>query len=920
MSDRPPSVPLPVVGRARERAELAAATDPDRPDGTVTVLRGEPGSGKTTLLDEVAGATSRAVLRTAGVDGDAVLPFAALADLLLPILRHTDGLPAVQREALEIALALRGGDVGSPLAVSAAALGVLAGAADVRPLLLVVDDFAWIDPPSQQVLLFVARRLAPERIALLLGVRDEMPVDPAIWRLPTIALGPLSADESRELVRTLPVRTSPAVLETIVERCGGNPLAVVETARTAGPDLLAAAATLPPGSALERAWSAAIDGLPAATRSAMAVLALSRSPRRDDVEPVLADLGLGAEDLLPAERRRLVHRDDEEMCLRHDLLRPLLATRTSRELRRQVLRGLARHAPRDVAVWYLAESTEAPDDDVAERLVEAATSARRRSALQAAARAWARAADFTADPVTRADRLLTAATDAAVAGSSTLAASWCEQALGLRHDPEFAADVELVRTRALSWLDPARAVDGAIRAADAVLPHDRARAARLFVEAAVPLTMTGRLREMEAVADRARTAGDDTPMGLATVGHAYALVGRWTDAGPLLDRLVAGAADTDPVWDAQALTVGAQAACFLERFDEAGRLFGAVTATARQVGAPLVLAFALTAHAEIDWWAGRWSAAYADVTEAVEWADELGQAGSRAFGATLLARLDGARGDVASCRAHADAALQGAGPLGIASIGVYAAAALGAGALAAGEPATAAAHLARARRLSDEMGTACATSVPFAGDLVDAMVRSGDRAGAEAAVAWVARDAGRTGAAYSTAIAARGRGLLADDPDDAEVWFATAREAHDRLDAPFEQARTVLAHAEARRRWRRPGAARPLLLDAEATFSGLGARPWVERVRLELAATGHRASGEAPEETTSLGALTPQEFQIARGIADGLSNVEVAAALFVSRKTVEAHLTRIYRKLGVRSRTELATEFTRRRRLPEGTP
>ncbi|MFC5140695.1 LuxR C-terminal-related transcriptional regulator [Actinomycetospora rhizophila] len=920
MSERPPSAPPQVVGRARERAQLAAATGAHRPDGTVTVLLGEPGSGKTTLLDEIADATSRTVLRTAGVEGEAVLPFAGLADLLLPVLAHADELPGVQREALEIALALRAGDVGSPLAVSAAALGVLAAAADARPLLLVVDDFPWIDPPSQQVLLFVARRLAPERIALLLGVRDEVPVDPAIWRLPTIALGPLSADESRELVRTLPVRTSPAVLETIVERCGGNPLAVVETARTAGPDLLDAAATLPPGSALERAWSAAIDGLPATTRSALAVLALSHSTRRDELEPVLGDLGLAADDLLPAERRRLVARDEDQVCLRHDLLRPLVAARTSRDLRRRVLRGLARHAPRDVAVWYLAESTEAPDDDVAERLVEAATSARRRSALQAAARAWARAADFTAGPVARADRLLTAATDAAIAGSSTLAASWCEQALALRHDPGFAADVELVRTRALSWLDPAGAIDGAIRAADAVLPHDRARAARLFVEAAIPLTMTGRLREMEAVADRARTAGDDTLNGLATISHSYALVGRWADAGPLLDELVARAADADPLWDAQALIAGAQGACFLERFDDAARLFGAVTSTARQVGAPLVLAFALTCHAEIDWWAGRWSAASADVTEAVEWADELGQAGSRAFGATLLARLAGARGDVAACRAHAEAALQGAGPLGIASMKVYAAAALGAGALAAGEPATAAAHLARARRLSDEMGTACATSVPFAGDLVDAMVRTGDRAGAESAVAWVARDAERTGSAYAAAITARGRGLLADDADDAERWFATAHDAHARLDAPYEHARTVLAHAEVRRRWRRPGAARPLLLDAEATFSGLGARPWVERVRLELAATGHRASGEVPDESTSLETLTPQEFQIARGVADGQSNVEVAAALFVSRKTVEAHLTRIYRKLGVRSRTELATEFTRRRRLPEGTP
>ncbi|MEJ2887889.1 helix-turn-helix transcriptional regulator [Actinomycetospora aeridis] len=920
MSDRPSAASWPVIGRAAEREELAVLADPVHPDGTVTVLRGEPGSGKTTLLEEVAGSTARRVLRTAGVEGEAVPPFAALADLLLPVLEHAVELPAVQREALEIALALRAGTVGSPLAVSAAALGVLAAAADDRPLLVIVDDFPWIDGPSQQVLLFVARRLAPERITLLLGVRDEVPVDPAVWRLPTIALGPLTADESRELVRTLPVRTSPAVLETIVERCAGNPLAVVETARTAGPDLLDAA--LPPGSTLERAWSAAIDGLPTTTRSALAVLALSHSTRRDELEPALAELGLGAEDLVAAERRRLVHRDDEHLSLRHDLLRPLIAARTSRDLRRRALRGLARHAPPDVAVWYLAESTEAPDDDVAARLVEAAGSARRRSALDAAGRAWARAADFTADPGLRAERLLVAATDAALAGAATLADARCDQALALRDDPAFVADVETVRTRALSWLDPARAVDGAVRAADAVLAADPSRAARLYVEAATPLTMTGRLHEMETVVDRARAAGDDTLVGLATASHSWALVGRWADAHPLVDELVARAADADPLWDAQGLAAGAQSARFLERFDDARRLLGPVATTARQVGAPLILSYALTVRAELDGWAGRWPAALADLGEALEWADELGQAGSHAFGATLLARLEAARGDIASCRAHAESALQAAGPLGVASMQVYAAAALGAGALAAGEPATAAAHLARARRASDEMGAACATSVPFAGDLVDATARAGDRAAAESAVAWVAENAERTGSAYAEATAARGRGLLAESAEDAERWFAVAHAAHERLDAPYERARTVLAHAEVRRRWRRPGAARPLLLDAEATFAGLGARPWLERTRLELAATGLRSSEAADEHASvaSLDVLTPQEFQIARGVAEGLSNVEAASALFVSRKTVEAHLTRIYRKLGVRSRTELAAEFTRRRRTPEGTP
>ncbi|HWN28128.1 MAG TPA: helix-turn-helix transcriptional regulator, partial [Actinomycetospora sp.] len=762
-------------------------------------------------------------------------------------------------------------------------------------------------------------RLESERIALLLGVRDEVPVPPAIWRLPTIALGPLSGEESRELIRALPVRTSPAVLEAIVERCGGNPLAVVETARTAGPDVLDAATALPAGSTLERTWAAAVDGLPAGTRAALAVLALSRSTRRDELEPVLTELGLTVEDLTAAERRRLVHRDGDALCLRHDLLRPLLVARTPRDLIRRVLRGLARHAPPDVAVWYLAESADAPDDDVAARLDEAADTARRRSALLVGARARARAADFTADPATRAGRLLAAATDASVSGAAALAVTWCEQALTVHDDPVFAADVAVVRARALVWLDPARAVDGALRAAEAVVRRDPGRAGQLYAEAMSALTMTGRLREVEAVADRAPADGG-TLVGLAGAAHAHALVGRWREAHARLDELVARAGSADPVWDAQPLVMGAQAACFLERLDDARRLLGSVPTTARQLGAPLLLAFALGVSAEADWWAGRWATAYADATEGVAWADELGQIPTRAFGTTFLARVEGVRGDAAACRAHAEAALQASAPLGVDSLRPYAAAALGAGALAAGEPRTASAHLARARRSYDEQGVVCATAVPFAGDLVDATVRAGDRAAAEDAVAWVAALAERTGSAYAEAMAARGRGLLADDHDEAEEEFAAAHRAHERFVAPYERARTVLAHAEVRRRWRRPGAARPLLLDAEGTFAALGAHPWTERARRELAATGHRPTGETAPDAASLEVLTPQEFQIARGVADGMSNVEVAAALFVSRKTVEAHLTRVYRKLGVRSRTELATEFTRRRQLVEGSP
>jgi DNA-binding CsgD family transcriptional regulator len=194
--------------------------------------------------------------------------------------------------------------------------------------------------------------------------------------------------------------------------------------------------------------------------------------------------------------------------------------------------------------------------------------------------------------------------------------------------------------------------------------------------------------------------------------------------------------------------------------------------------------------------------------------------------------------------------------------------------------------------------------VPFAGDLAEALARAGAVARARQVLTWLEERAGATGLAYPRAAAARARGILAEDPDEAGAWFARARSAHQDQPMPFEQARTLLCEGEALRRARRPAASRRPLFRALTVFNGLGAEPWAARAMTELAAAGGRArNGTSP---SALDSLSPQELQVARAVGQGLNNIEAAAALFVSRKTVEAHLTRAYRKLGVRSRTELA--------------
>ncbi|MEJ2867159.1 LuxR family transcriptional regulator [Actinomycetospora sp. OC33-EN08] len=902
---RPTEVDDPLA-RRREIALLTRDVHAAREGGVVRLVRGEPGSGKTTLVEHVAAVSGRRVVRARAAPGESALPFAVAADLLLPLRPSFGALPAVQREALEVSLSLRPGSAGSPLTVCTAALGALAAAAERSPLLVLVDDFPWADAASRRLLLFVAHRLAPERLALLLTGRDEVPDDPDTAGLPTLDLGPLPRDEARGLARSVAPHAHEGAVEDLVDRAQGNPLALVETAR----ELAGTAGSPSPG--LHRTWDAALDAVPAGTAESLAVLALGRDTGRAALEPVLADLGLAITDLAPAVARRLVVVGKDEIVLRHGLLRTAILARTALDRRAAILERLAAHTDEHLAVWYTAGATTGVDDALADRLAEAARRARDRAAPLDAAHAWTRAAGLTSDTTVRTRRLLQAAVDAQLGGRNDLARARCEEGLRLTPPPELAADLELVRTRCLMWLGrPRAAVAGAVRASDAVMAHDPGRAVALRAEAALPCALTGDVRRMVALAhevrDVASGATGAVPPGVSTlVGYAEALAGRLAAARSALDEATWVLPPADPRRDGHAVATHALALHFAERPRRARELVDQVVDTARTAGAPVLLAFALLVRAETESAAGQWAEACADASEGAAWAEEFDQVASRALAALVLARIDAARGDSASCRRRVDGALAAAGPQGFDSITVYAAAALGADALARGEAETAVAHLDTARTLCDDHGMANPVVVPFVADLVEAHVHVGDRDGAAEALDWIDS---RSDAGLAVAVGAAARGQLAEHPDEAEAAFALAYTRLDPLDRPFEHARTLLAHAATRRRWRRAVPARPLLLEAHTRFTALGARPWAERARVELAATGHRT---APDPATGGDGLTPQEFQVARFVSEGRNNVETAAALFVSRKTVEAHLTRVYRKLGVRSRKELVAALRAR--------
>jgi DNA-binding CsgD family transcriptional regulator len=274
----------------------------------------------------------------------------------------------------------------------------------------------------------------------------------------------------------------------------------------------------------------------------------------------------------------------------------------------------------------------------------------------------------------------------------------------------------------------------------------------------------------------------------------------------------------------------------------------------------------------------------------------------------MLARIDAARGARESCQARVKRAKREVEPRGVAGVPVYTDAALGLSALGAGELSDAAEKLQQAWDLALRQGVNNPNVFPIAGDLAEALARAGEFDGSAHILNWLDERAEATGLAYPHATACRARGILTDEPEEAQRLFTASLVALDKVGpVPFEQARTLLCSGEAMRRNRHPAAARAIFHRALGIFDGLGARPWAARATAELAASGvkDRRVMMAAVGPNRLDELSPQEFQVARIAARGQNNNEVAAALFVSRKTVEAHLTRVYRKLGIRSRTEL---------------
>ncbi|MFO7572882.1 MAG: LuxR C-terminal-related transcriptional regulator [Gaiellaceae bacterium] len=906
-----------LIGRKSERATLQALMDGVVSGrGGALLVTGEPGIGKTMLLDDAVERAGAAltVLRASGRESDADLPFAVLADLLRPAAGGVDALPGPQAKTLRRALALEGGRVADDFSVGVATLGVLAALAMQGPVLAIVDDLQWVDEPSCAATLFVARRISRFHIGLVLAAREDGLRETEARDVPRLELAGLRAREASQLLTgSARVPLDPTVRRRLLEISAGNPLALVELPSALSESQLRGIDELgepiPVNGGIERTFRARIARLPERTRRALLLAAAAGSDPGTSYLAALRKAQLDVEDLGAAELDGLVTVEDGCVAFRHPLVSSVVYQGESDTSRRDAHALLAEVDPdADRRAWHRAAASPAPDESVAAELDAAAGRALARGAPGSAVRACAAAARFSTSDEARGRRLARAARAAHRAGDVGSAARHAAAAREHASDPVTLADLLLVESDLRMREGDLKGAHRELAAhAERLVEIDRHRAATMLLLAAKL-----RIYRLEATvaADEVERALALLPAGEQDVVHLVALSMSSTVAGRDGARdaafAAAAAAKTAPHGHAHTLGI-AWPLIWLEEYDAAREVTDRSTGVQREGGFLLYLPQSLLPRAELDFRTGHWEAAASAGTEALSLFEETHQPSEAAAAAALLARMEAARGNTDECRALAQRALASDVEFGLRSSAAHALAALGFLALGSRRPEQAIAPLETAERIAALGAVGEPWLLLSAPDLVEALAHAGHHARAlEVLSDFEARTEGRERVSASAA-AARCAGMLEIDGRWQDA-FEEALALHEQVPTPFERARTELCYGERLRRARRRADARARLRSALEVFDSLGAAPWSERARAEL-----RASGETARRRSSpVDALTTQELAVVKLVVAGATNREAAATLFVSPKTVEFHLGNVYRKLAVRSRSELVRGFSER--------
>ncbi|HEY2522204.1 MAG TPA: AAA family ATPase [Streptosporangiaceae bacterium] len=900
-----------LTDRERERGTLDAMLSAVRGgDSRVLVVRGDPGVGKTALLDYLAdGARGCWVVRATGVQSEMELAFAGLHQLCVPMLDRLDRIPEPQRDALRTAFGLAAGPAPERFLVGLAVLSLLAEVAEDQPLLCLVDDEQWLDQASEQTLGFVARRLGADPVGLVLSARQ---LRPELAGHPELVIEGLREDHARTLLdRALPGPLDSRVRDLIIAETHGNPLALLELPRGLTPAELAGGFGLLTGAPLtgqiEDSFLRQLDALPAPARQLLQLAAADPSGDRALLLRAAQRLDIGAQAGAPAVEAGLVEFVGQ-VRFRHPLIRSA-AYRSASLAERQRLHAVLAAVTDpdrdpDRRAWHLAQAVPDHDPDVADELERSAARAQARGGVAAAAAFLERAALLTGDPAQRARRAVAAAQAKVQVGAAAAAQDLLALAeTGTRSDLD-QARIELVRARLAS----ATSRDGEaplllLRAAGRLERIDAGLARATYLDAVAAAMFAGRLASPGGSAlEVARAAaaappppGRPRPPDLLLDGLAALYTQGYAAALPLLRQAVVAAdtstaADDEPHWQWLACVIASHV-WDDERWERLSRRY---LTRVREIGALAELPLALDRRARPLLFAGELAAAAAllDETRTVE---EATGNPPWPYGELSLAAF---RGNEASAAALIGSVLRDVTQRGE-GYGITAAewanAVLSNG---LGRPQEAVAAAERATEYQGDVGFSKWALV----ELVEAATHAGMPEAAARAYRRLAAMTGPAGTDWALGLTARCRALLSNGPE-ADRGYREAIERLSQTRLRVELARARLLYGEWLRRENQRARARAELRTAHEMLDSMGLAAFAERARRELAATGETVRARTADAVTT---LTAQEAYIARLARDGHTNPEISAQLFLSVRTVEWHLRKIFIKLDIASRRELA--------------
>jgi DNA-binding CsgD family transcriptional regulator len=894
-----------LVGREDELASLKTLLDDVGATGASLVIHGDPGIGKSALVDEfarLAHARGVNVVRTVGVPAEQTMAFAGLHRLLRPYLAHADSLPQPQRDALDAAFGRSATVTNELFLVALAALELLVDATEGSPLLIVAEDAHALDPDTVQALGFIGRRIELDSILLLITSRDLRAVPSPIADLPSLHLDRLNTADSARLINLVTPSISQSARTRVMEASAGNPLALMEFARAAvrGDDL-SPLAPLPMTERLTHTFAELLPALPAPTLDLLLVTALDEGGHSGEqlaAASKVAGRALTDDDLLPAVEAGLVTREGTGR-FRHPLIGAAVVSTATASARRAAHAALAEvydHMP-DRALKHRAAAAAGPDDQLALELEQAGNRAISRGASAVAAAAFERASELTTTPMVRGRLLVQAAEMELDIGRHEAARDLLNQAAELPLSAQTRAHLTFVAEASSAdiWSGPDRAaaVADAAREVASIAPGLAPRALTIAATAC----WFGRARK------ETRDLVVTTAKGLPLASGDPRLLPILAFADPVSEAagVIAGIAHVRPYQlDPEALFYIGGSTIAVWQFDQGLPLLTAAVEGLRARGRARLLAQALVSQAWVAFHLARETLAVEAADEGARLARDTGQPMWATAAELVKASLAGGRGDFDTANAlaeRAEAELLPNGPHAMLALVQFA---RGRGAVAHQLYSDGYEQLRRALSETD------IAYHPIMGawglsDLIESAVNVGREDEAEDYLQTLESLAAQSQASFLRATLAYARPLLAPNGEVENLFQAAIYEG--LTDWPCYRGRLLLNYGRWLRRQRRIGESRAPLRAARETFDALAFHGLAETARRELRASGETSGQRIPDARDS---LSPQELQIAEMAAAGLSNRKIGQRLFLSHRTVESHLYRIYRKLGLTSRVQLS--------------